>query len=113
MAVGGEHIANTLRIALLLLLLASGSCYEVGTVTTRVLFGGGPNCTSSCNPGYTYANSYACSDDKGNWNAGVGYFIDPIPPNKGYVMHSYNATVYGSYCINVTVLILLGGLFLF
>lgn len=50
------------------------------------------------------------SDGRGDFNYGIAFFRDPIPPNKGYVMQGYNATIYGTACYNASVSILLGGL---
>lgn len=55
-------VGEAFRYVLLLLLIVNkGICFApVGTVTTRVLFGGGDDCESTCDDGHYYADSYAC-----------------------------------------------------
>jgi hypothetical protein len=99
MSCGWSYIALVIILALL---LPSGQ--GQGTVSTSVNFvGGTASCTNgTCSVNQTYLPNFACSDGRGEWNDGMLGFMDPIPPNSGYVLHNLTATVYGRFDCNGT-----------
>lgn len=89
-------------VALVLLLL--DPAHGQATISFNVSFtGGSASCTSgNCNTNETYAPDFACSDGRGNWNDGNALFMDPIPPNNGFVLWNITATAYGRFDCNGT-----------
>lgn len=67
--------------------------------------GGEASCTDvDCNTtlGETFAPYFACNDGRGDWNGGQATFMDPIPPDHGYVLLAIEATLFGRFDCNGT-----------
>lgn len=99
-----EFIKCAFQTILLLGLVLVSIVDGQATTSFNVSFSGGSAaCTSAtCNVNQTYFPYFACSDGRGDWNGGNVYFMDPIPPNNGFVLWNVTATVYGRFDCNGT-----------
>eukprot|EP00026_Physarum_polycephalum_P005313 Phypoly_transcript_05345.p1 GENE.Phypoly_transcript_05345~~Phypoly_transcript_05345.p1 ORF type:complete len:610 (-),score=59.52 Phypoly_transcript_05345:54-1883(-) len=73
------------------------------TISFTVGFSGGTaSCTNgTCANNETYVTDFACNNGPG-WNGGTVSFMDPIPPNSGFVLLNITATAYGKFDCNGT-----------
>jgi hypothetical protein len=99
-----KHACRTFLFWVMILVLLVHYGNGQATVSFTVNFdGGSASCTSGdCNDNQTYVPNFACSDGRGEWNDGTLEFMDPIPPNNGYVLWNVTATAYGRFDCNGT-----------
>lgn len=79
------------------------------TITIQLNYTGGAQTCSQqncdANYGETFYPFYSCnqygnSSTNPQWNQGYLYFMDPIPPNNGFVVWNFTATIYGRFDCN-------------
>eukprot|EP01132_Coremiostelium_polycephalum_P006126 gene6126-7632_t len=81
-------------------------------VSLTINLNGGPQQCTTCTQGYTYADSYACSDGRGNWNDSSFPFKDPLPNQQDHLIALRHMvfTFYGNFnsFYGQTVIVLVG-----